>query len=67
MTGEETLFEIFTRDDRFFIRRPDCPPAREAEITFGAIKDLGGHLLRYQEDFRKENGTYEQKPESDGC
>ena len=59
MTGEQNLFEIFTRDDRFFVRRPDCPPTREAEITFGAIKDVSGHLMRYQEDFRKENGTYQ--------
>ena len=63
MTGEETLFEIFTRDNRFFVRRPDCPPRYEEEISWGAVKDAGSNFQRYQEDFRKENGTYK----SDVC
>ena len=63
MTGEHKLFEVFTRDDRYFIRRPDCPPTREAEITWNAVKDVGSNFQRYQEDFGKENGTYK----SDGC
>ena len=63
MIGEYALFEIFTRDNRFYVRRPDYPPRYEEEISMGAIKDLSGHLMRYQEDFRKENGTYK----SDVC
>ena len=52
---EQTLYEIFTRDGKFFVRRLDCPPAYENEITWNAIKDLGGHLQRYQEDYQNEN------------
>ena len=50
----ENMYEIFHRDNRYFVRRFDDPLQPEREITFGAICDLSGHLLRYQEDFIRE-------------
>ena len=54
MDMNENMYEIFHRDNRYFVRRFDDPLQPEREITFGAICDLSGHLLRYQEDFIRE-------------
>ena len=51
----ENMYEIFHRDNRYFVRRFDTPGQQEWEITLPALCDLSGHLLRYQEDFINEN------------
>ena len=53
---EHTMFEVFVRDNHYYVRRRDDPLRPEREITMNAVFDLSRHLLRYQEDFIREFG-----------